>query len=342
MEELLAAGLARQTSRGNLIDPFRNRLMLPIHDESGRLVAFIGRAHPREVDERTPKYQGSATTDLFSKTDLPYGMTPDTIDKLRRSASLAIVEGPMDALAVNAAARHAGRELVAVAPLGTALTAAQLATLDRIAPLADRGVVVALDNDPAGQRAAAAAHDLLLAAGVTVPRIPNLPAGQDPADVLATAGVDALATAIGRRRPLADLVVDQVLTAALRPGDHSAEGRLWALSRAARVVGRMPSEQRARQAVRVARALDLDSFQVLDSIQSHVPYDPKPQGPLGLPKPPRAMRQRAQLLADNAARLNAIGSRRDATQAARRRRFVDDGRDEDRGAEVDRGADTDW
>lgn len=341
-DELLAAGLARPTSRGSLIDPFRNRLMLPIHDQSGHVVAFVGRAHPGEADDRTPKYLNSATTDLFSKTDLPYGLTPDTIDKLRAGASLAIVEGPMDALAVNAAARHAGRDLVAVAPLGTALTAAQLATLDRIAPLTDRKVVVALDNDPAGARAAAAAHDLLLAAGVTGARVPNLPAGQDPADVLATAGAYALATAIGQRRPLADLVVDQVLTAAVRPGDHSPEGRLWALDKAAHVIGRMPSEQRARQAVRAARALDLDSFRVLDRIQSHVPYVPTPQGLLGLPKPPRAMRQRAQLLADNAARINAMGTNRDATQAARRRRFVDDGRDEDRSADAGRSADADW
>ena len=347
--ELLAAGLARPTSRGTLIDPFRNRLMLPIHDHSGRVVAFVGRAHPGDTGDRGPKYVNSATTDLFSKTDLPYGLTPETITQLRGGANLAIVEGPMDALAVDTAARADGRRLVAVAPLGTALTREQLATLNRIAPLRDRTVVVALDNDPAGRRAATAAHELLLAAGVTNARVPNLPAGQDPADVLAAGGAQALAAALGQRRPLADLAVDHVLTAALR-GDHSPESRLWALDKTAQVVARMPSEQRARQAVRTARALDLDAFRVLDKVQSHVPYDPTPQGPLGLPKLPRALRQqqRAQLLARNAARINAMGSGNRDTDpvgspgAGRRPRFIDDVRDDERGADTDRGADGDW
>ena len=190
---------------------------------------------------------------------------------------------------------------------------------------------------------------MLLAAGVTKARVPNLPAGQDPADVLATAGAQALAAALGQRRPLADLAVDQVLTAALR-GDHRPESRLWALDKTAQVVARMPSEQRARQAVRTARALDLDAFRVLDKVQSHVPYDPTPQGPLGLPQLPRALRQRqrAQLLARNAARINAMGTEsRDTNavrsgQAGRRGQFVHDLRDNEPGADNDRGVDADW
>ncbi len=141
-------------------------------------------------------------------------------------------------------------------------------------------MVVALDNDPAGRRAATAAHDLLLAAGVTNARVPNLPAGQDPADVLADAGAQALAAALGQRRPLADLAVDQVLTATLR-GDHTPESRLWALDKTAQVIARMPSEQRARQAVRTARVLGLDAFRVLDTVQSPCPTTPpaRPAGP---------------------------------------------------------------
>nr|WP_240189380.1 toprim domain-containing protein [Nakamurella flavida] len=337
--ELLAAGLARITSRGALIDPFRNRAMLPIHDATGQVVAFTGRAHPSEIDDRTPKYLGSATTDLFSKTVLPYGLTPDTIDQLRAGASLAIVEGPMDALAITAAAAHAGRRLVAVAPLGTALTGQQLATLDRIAPLTDRKIIVALDNDPAGQRAAAAAHDLLAAAGVHDARVSNLPAGTDPADLLATAGVQALAIAIGQRRPLADLVVDQALTASLN-GEQSIEARIHSLRYVAPIIARMPAPLRARHAARAASTLDLDAFRVLDKIAVHVPYDPTPQGPLGLPKPPALRTRQAQMLAANAARINAMGSHT-ATQT-RRGPAVDDDRDAERGAETDRDTGADW
>lgn len=320
-EELLAAGLARPTSRGTLIDPFRNRLILPIHDTAGRVVAFIGRAHPREVDDRTPKYLNSATTDLFSKSALPYGLTLQAIGELREGAGLAIVEGPMDALAVNAAAAHIGRRLIAVAPLGTALTGKQLATLDDIAPLDERSVLVAFDNDPAGQRAAATAYQLLRDAGVTNARVPKLPDGQDPAEVLATAGVDALVAALGQRHPLADVAVDAVVTTALQ-GQWSPEGRIAALDTAARLIGRMPSEQRARQALRTARALDLDAFRVLDTVQSHVPYDPTPRGPLGLPKPPRSV-TRHQTLAAIAAKINALGTDADTPAPSEPRRSDD-------------------
>jgi DNA primase catalytic core len=333
--ELLAAGLARPTSRGTLIDPFRNRAVLPIHDTTGQVVAFVGRAHPDTTDPGTPKYVNSATTDLFSKTDLPFGLNPQAVTELHEGAGLAIVEGPMDALAVNAAAAHIGRRLVAVAPLGTALTRQQLATLNGVAPLTGRSVLVALDNDPAGRSAAATSYQMLQSAGAGNARIPSLPAEQDPAGVLADAGVDALVTALGQRRPLADLVVDQVMTAALRGdrGDQSPEARLWALDKTAQVIARMPSEQRARQAVRTARALDLDAFRVLDRVQSHVPYDPTPRGPLSLPKPPRVMSQQRRTLQAITARIEALATDVDAITASVQARPL---RDRDAGHEADR------
>jgi len=208
---------------------------------------------------------------------------------------------------VTTAASHIGRRLVAVAPLGTALTGQQLATLNGIAPLNERSVLVAFDNDPAGQRAAAAAYLLLHDAGITTARVPTLPSGQDPAEVLATDGVDALVAALGRRRPLADVAVDAVLTMAGTGDGWTPESRITTLDAAARLIGRMPSEQRARQALRTARALELDAFQVLDTIQSHTPYDPTPQGPLGLPKPPPSVSRR-QTLAAIAAKITAIGT----------------------------------
>ena len=71
-------------------------------------------------------------------------------------------------------------------------------------------MIVALDNDPAGIKASRHAHDLLLTAGVTNPDTITLPPGHDPAQVLADHGPDVLADTLTRRRPLADLVVDDI------------------------------------------------------------------------------------------------------------------------------------
>ena len=180
--ELLAAGLARTGNRDNtLIDRFSNRVMLPIHDTDGTVIAFVGRKHPADTNPAAPKYVNSPTTDLFRKTDLPYGLTTDNIEKLRAGADLVIVEGPMDAHAVTAAAAPAkDLRLVAVAPLGTALTAEQLATINGIGPLTDRRVIVALDNDHAGTKAARNALRLLAAAGVSQPRHHHPPGRAGP------------------------------------------------------------------------------------------------------------------------------------------------------------------
>jgi hypothetical protein len=102
----------------------------------------------------------------------------------------------------------------------------------------------------------------------------------------------------------------------------------------------MPSEQRARQALRTARALDLDAFRVLDTVQSHVPYDPTPRGPLGLPKPPRSV-TRHQTLGAIAAKINALGTDADTPAPSEPRRSDDrDGRrDTNRRRDQGRGRD---
>jgi len=75
------------------------------------------------VRQGVSEYVNSPTTDLFRKTDLPHGLTADTTEKLRGGADLVIVEGPMDAHAITPRAAADGLDLVAVAPLGAALTA---------------------------------------------------------------------------------------------------------------------------------------------------------------------------------------------------------------------------
>ena len=91
-DAIQAAGLARISSRGILIDHFRDRVMLPVHDQHGKLAGFIGRAHPR-VGPEVPKYLNSPTTSTYHKGDLLFGLH-HARDHLARGATPVIVEGP--------------------------------------------------------------------------------------------------------------------------------------------------------------------------------------------------------------------------------------------------------
>ncbi len=282
--EILAAGLARTSSRGTLIDAFRDRVMLPIHHTDGRVVGFTGRRNPATVDDYNPKYLNSPITAVYSKTDQPYGLTPPTIAALRAGADLAIVEGPMDAEAINLAA--AGR-VVAVAPLGTALTAGQLRTLNKVAPLADRQVLTVMDNDQAGRAASVRAFHLLADTGIPDPQAVTLPAGRnDPAETLARDGAARLdAALINDTHPLADTVVDAILDR--WPAPTSPEYQIGALNEVAPVVAALPAQRRQEQATRVADRLTLDSVTVIDAVIEHLPAPPiDPRSTLGLPERP--------------------------------------------------------
>ena len=129
-DAIQAAGVARISSRGTLIDHFRDRVMLPVHDEHGNIAGFLGRARPGTAPE-VPKYLNSPETSSYQKGSLLFGLH-QARDLLARGATPVIVEGPFDAIAVTMAdpGRHAG-----LAPCGTALTSKQAALLAQAADL---------------------------------------------------------------------------------------------------------------------------------------------------------------------------------------------------------------
>ena len=186
-------------------DRFRDRLMLPIHDARGRVIAFGGRildATRKDV----PKYLNSPDTPLFDKGRTLYNLHRAG-PLSRQSDRLLVVEGYMDAIALaNAGIGEA------VAPLGTAMTETQIELAWRLVP----NPVLCFDGDAAGQRAAmrAALRALPLLKPAHSLRIVRLPPGLDPDDLVrreGAAGMErALATAIG----LADLVWQHELAAA--------------------------------------------------------------------------------------------------------------------------------
>ena len=281
---LEAAGLARRSRRGTLIDTFRNRAMLPIRSGDGTVIAFIGRA-PDPPGRGVPKYLNSPQTALYDKSEVLFGLW-EARAALAAGARPVIVEGPLDAIAVTTAGhgRFAG-----VAPCGTALTARHAGALSPGGGPGEPGILVAFDPDPAGRRAAVRAYHLLSQVTTDTSAV-ILPPGQDPAQILTSNGPEALATILASRtRPLADLVTDTEVDQWARWLDH-AEGQLSALRAAAPVIAAMPPAHVARQVARLSRRLSFDYATVTSAVTSALPDVITGTGRPGTPasSPPRS------------------------------------------------------
>lgn len=176
-------------------DRFRDRIMFPIEDAKGRVIAFGGRALSADVPA---KYLNSPETDLFHKGNVLYNLARARKAQ-GRDGTLIAVEGYMDVIALAQAGFGN-----AVAPLGTALTENQLELLWRITS----EPVLCFDGDQAGLRAAWRVAELalpLIQPGRTV-RFALLPEGQDPDDLVRRSGKGAFAAVLEEARPLSDLL----------------------------------------------------------------------------------------------------------------------------------------
>ncbi|MHA6691213.1 DNA primase [Devosia sp. A449] len=176
-------------------DRFRNRVMFPITDFRGRVIAFGGRAMSADVPA---KYLNSPETELFHKRQTLYnGQTAR--QAARDGSTVIVVEGYLDVIAAVAAGFEG-----TVAPLGTALTEEHLQLLWRMSP----DPVLCFDGDKAGLKAAERTADIVvphLKPGFTV-RIATLPEGQDPDDLIKAQGRGAFADVIDRARSLSDVI----------------------------------------------------------------------------------------------------------------------------------------
>ncbi|MBB1510612.1 MobF family relaxase [Tessaracoccus sp. MC1756] len=192
-DEMLAAGVATTTRTGNTIDRFRNRAIIPIHNQHGIVTGFIGRRHPEATDQQGPKYLNSPATAVFQKRHLLYGA-----ELLTPTAIPVLVEGPMDAIAVTLAGEGT---YIGVAPLGTSLTPEQTLLL-RNHP----ATLLATDADPAGDHAAENAFWLLAQHRFDPHRV-NLPNGSDPAQLLHEHGVGHLRQTLADTQPQARAMI---------------------------------------------------------------------------------------------------------------------------------------
>jgi len=203
-DQAIEAGLARRPDDGRAAYAFfRDRLMFPVADRRGRVVAFGGRTLSAEGG---PKYLNSPDTPLFHKGDLLYGLS-QALPAVRDGARAVVVEGYLDVIALH---QH-GME-GAVAPLGTALTERQIRLLWSVMPAREDAVsapAVCFDGDEAGRRAAErmVARVLPILEPNRSVRVALLPPGEDP-DTLVRGrdGHRAMEAVLGQARPLIDFL----------------------------------------------------------------------------------------------------------------------------------------
>ena len=217
-QELAGAGLGRRGRQGGFGDLFRGRIMFPLADSRGRVLGFGARAMR---DDQQPKYMNTPESLLYQKRKQLFGL-----DRARapiaKAQQVIVVEGYTDVLAL-----HGVGVEQAVAIMGTALTAEQFADLARAAGQ-DGTVVLALDADRAGLdamlRAARAAEEKRIDLMVV-----ELPAGKDPADLVAEGGAEAFTQLLERAISVPEFQTRRVLAEADLSSPHGRDRALQAV-----------------------------------------------------------------------------------------------------------------
>jgi DNA primase len=287
VEDMVEAGLLVSGEDIPLpYDRFRERVMFPIADFRGRIVAFGGRALDPEV---SAKYLNSPETPLFRKGGLLYNGAAARA-ATQKGASLIVVEGYIDAIAMVSAGFEA-----TVAPLGTALTEDQLLLLWRMA----EEPILCFDGDSAGRRAAYRAVDLALpqlAPGKSL-RFASLPEGQDPDDLIKNGGTEAMREVLGSARPLAEVLWLRESEAA---NLETPERRAALESRLAEIL-RMIGDETVRRYYRDDLKDRLANLFQPNRAQSSAPrYRPGPRRPGGrMPEPASVLKPRSNRLAQS-------------------------------------------
>ena len=265
---LVESGMLIQVDGKEPYDRFRGRLMIPIRDARGRTIAFGGRI----LDQGEPKYLNSPDTPLFDK-----GRTLYNLDRAsaaaRKAGRVIVVEGYMDVIALAQAGIGE-----AVAPLGTALTEAQLERLWRMSDVP----ILCFDGDTAGQKAALrAAHRAMpmLVPGRSL-SFATLPAGQDPDDLVHARGAAGLEAVLRDAEPLVQRLWASELAAEALDTPEQRAGLRQRLTEAAGTIAD-PSVRSEYQA-EFRRRFDV---QFARGPRPFIPFEKRPKGPW---KPPIA------------------------------------------------------
>jgi len=210
--ELVDAGVAVPGRHGGVIDALRHRLVVPLIDSpvNGRVegggvgagvVGFTAR-RLSDADTAVPKWVNTATTALYRKGEHLFGVAQQSDLIASRRGRPVLVEGAVDAIAVNLAVNLAGH--IGLAAGGTRLTTHHATAFSQVLTATGGSLLIAYDNDPAGQDATLRAGDLL---GGLDAHVVQLPTGVDPADVLVATGPRGLRRALAATVPLVDAAI---------------------------------------------------------------------------------------------------------------------------------------
>ncbi|MFA7345751.1 MAG: DNA primase [Terrimicrobiaceae bacterium] len=214
-QEIFRSGLASSKEEGdadNLYSRFRDRVMFPIRNDYGEVVAFSGRVLDPEA--KTAKYVNSPETPLFTKGRVLYGLDKTKRDLIEQNAAI-VCEGQLDLIS----AFEAGIRNV-IAPQGTAFTGDQARLLRRFVET----VLLCFDSDTAGQQAASRSLPALLGQGLAV-KVVELPKGEDPDSLIRRSGAGAFLEAVARAKDFFDHATDQAESSG-ELGDPSGKARL--------------------------------------------------------------------------------------------------------------------
>ena len=204
--EIEKAGLSKKSEKGHY-DRFRGRIMFPIADSSGRVIAFSGRIF---VDDgKSAKYLNSPETPIFSKSAVLYGLDKAK-ESIRKNNFSILVEGQFDLIL-----SHQAGFRNTVATSGTALSDSTLSKENVVSNLGlirrlSSNIVIAFDGDNAGFNASNRAGKIALSLGMDV-KVANMPEGIDPADLIAKNGSDAWKEAIRKSKHIIEFLLDKVL-----------------------------------------------------------------------------------------------------------------------------------
>ena len=194
-DELVAGFLCGKSERGTYYDAFRNRVMFPIIDVTGNVIAFGGRV----MDDSKPKYKNSSDTPVFKKSRNLFALN---FARLSCAEQIILCEGYMDVIAM-----HAAGFTNAVATLGTAITSEQARMMSRYT----KKVIISYDADEAGQKAAARAIKMLTEVGLDV-TILKVPGAKDPDEYIKANGADKFRQLLSASKTRFDYNMDNILS----------------------------------------------------------------------------------------------------------------------------------
>ncbi len=236
---------ARSSQPAAMYSKFRNRVMFPICNDQGKVIAFTGRT--LSTDEKAgPKYLNSPETPIYAKSRVLFNLD-NAKDAIRKLDYSILVEGQMDCISVYAAGFHN-----VIASSGTAFTELQAKLLGRFS----KNIVVNFDPDTAGARATERTLGLLVEEEFNI-RVLTLEAGFDPDLFIRRKGKDAYAAALKHSQKYFDYLIDR---ARAQFGARSAEGKVKAVNYLLPHIQRVPSRiTRDELALEISQKLGIDS-----------------------------------------------------------------------------------